>query len=63
VLLIGVAIQQASHAVLYTFASIYWRDLGFSGTEIAVLWSAGVAAEVTVFFLSKRSAAASMPGR
>ncbi|OCJ09538.1 3-phenylpropionic acid transporter [Rhizobium sp. AC44/96] len=54
VLLIGVAIQQSSHALLYTFASIYWRDLGFSGTEIAVLWSAGVAAEVTVFFLSRR---------
>ncbi|KQV81672.1 MFS transporter [Rhizobium sp. Root1220] len=54
VLLVGVAIQQSSHAVLYTFASIYWRDLGFSGSEIAVLWSAGVAAEVSVFFLSKR---------
>jgi PPP family 3-phenylpropionic acid transporter len=54
VLLIGVAIQQASHAMVYTFGTIYWRDLGFSGTEIALLWSAGVAAEVTVFFLSKR---------
>lgn len=54
VLLIGVAIQQSSHALLYVFATIYWRDLGFSGTEIAVLWSAGVAAEVTVFFQSKR---------
>jgi PPP family 3-phenylpropionic acid transporter len=54
VLLIGVAIQQSSHATLYAFATIYWRDLGFSGAEIAVLWSAGVAAEVMVFFLSKR---------
>lgn len=54
VLLIGVAIQQGSHALLNAFASIYWHDLGFSGTEIAILWSAGVAAEVTVFFLSKR---------
>ncbi|EJL54739.1 MULTISPECIES: MFS transporter [unclassified Rhizobium] len=53
-LLIGVAIQQSSHAVLQAFASLYWRDLGFSGTQIAVLWSAGVAAEVTVFFLSRR---------
>ncbi len=53
-LLIGVAIQQSSHALLQAFASIYWRDLGFSGTEIALLWSAGVAAEVTVFFQSKR---------
>lgn len=53
-LLIGVAIQQSSHALLQAFATIYWRDLGFSGTEIALLWSAGVAAEVTVFFQSKR---------
>jgi PPP family 3-phenylpropionic acid transporter len=54
VLLIGVAIQQSSHGLLYAFASIYWHELGFSGTQIAVLWSAGVAAEVTVFFLSRR---------
>ncbi|MDM9644167.1 MFS transporter [Rhizobium sp. S163] len=53
-LLVGVAIQQSSHALLQAFATIYWRDLGFSGTEIALLWSAGVAAEVTVFFQSKR---------
>ncbi len=51
--MIGVSVQQSSHAMLYTFASIYWRKLGFSGTEIAVLWSIGVAAEVMVFFLSK----------
>jgi PPP family 3-phenylpropionic acid transporter len=54
VLLFGVAIQQSSHAVLYAFASIYWHELGFSATEVGLLWSAGVAAEVTVFFLSKR---------
>ncbi|MBB5573665.1 PPP family 3-phenylpropionic acid transporter [Rhizobium paranaense] len=51
--MIGVSVQQSSHAVLYTFASIYWRTLGFSGTQIAVLWSIGVAAEVMVFFMSK----------
>ncbi|MDE1993308.1 MAG: MFS transporter, partial [Rhizobiaceae bacterium] len=52
--MIGVSVQQSSHAVLYTFASIYWRNLGFSGTEIAVLWSIGVTSEVMVFFLSRR---------
>jgi PPP family 3-phenylpropionic acid transporter len=51
--MIGVSVQQSSHAVLYTFASIYWHQLGFSGTEIAVLWSIGVTAEVMVFFLSR----------
>jgi PPP family 3-phenylpropionic acid transporter len=53
-LLIGVAIQQSSHSVLNAFSSIYWHQLGYSGMEVGLLWSAGVAAEVTVFFLSKR---------
>jgi MFS transporter, PPP family, 3-phenylpropionic acid transporter len=52
--MIGVSIQQSSHAVLYAFSSIYWRELGFSGTQIGILWSAGVMSEVMVFFLSKR---------
>ncbi len=53
VLLWGVAIQQSSHALLYAFASIYWHQLGFSGTQVGILWSAGVASEVLVFFVSK----------
>ena len=53
VLLWGVAIQQSSHALLYAFASIYWHQLGFSGTQVGILWSAGVASEVMVFFISK----------
>jgi PPP family 3-phenylpropionic acid transporter len=53
VLLWGVAIQQSSHALLYTFASIYWHQLGFTGTQVGILWSAGVASEVLVFFVSK----------
>jgi PPP family 3-phenylpropionic acid transporter len=52
--MIGVSIQQSSHAVLYTFASIYWHQLGYSGGQVALLWSAGVTSEVMVFFLSKR---------
>ncbi|NTG46908.1 MFS transporter [Agrobacterium rhizogenes] len=53
VTMIGVSVQQSSHAMMYTFASIYWRELGFSGTQIAVLWCIGVAAEVMVFFMSR----------
>ncbi|MFP3546180.1 MFS transporter [Rhizobium sp. SIMBA_035] len=53
VLLWGVAIQQSSHALLYAFASIYWHQLGFTGTQVGILWSAGVASEVLVFFVSK----------
>lgn len=52
--MIGVSVQQSSHALFYTFASIYWHQIGFSGTEIGILWSVGVTSEVTVFFLSKK---------
>ncbi len=52
--MIGVSIQQSSHAVYYTFSSIYWHQIGLSGTQVGILWSAGVTSEVMVFFLSKR---------
>lgn len=53
-LMIGASIVQASHGMLYGFSSIYWGGVGFSGTEIGLLWSAGVTAEVLVFFLGGR---------
>lgn len=52
--MIGVSVQQSSHAVYYSFSSIYWHQIGFSGTEVGILWSVGVAAEVVMFFQSKR---------
>ncbi|SMC80859.1 MFS transporter [Rhizobium sp. RU36D] len=53
-LLIGACLVQSSHAMLYAFSSIYWQQLGFSGTAIGVLWSGGVVAEVLVFAVSGR---------
>jgi PPP family 3-phenylpropionic acid transporter len=52
--MIGVSIQQSSHAVYYTFSSIYWHQIGISGTAVGVLWSVGVMSEVMVFFISRR---------
>jgi len=48
-MLIGVALVSASHAMLYAFSAIYWQKRGFTGTEIGILWSAGVFAEVLLF--------------
>lgn len=48
-MLVGVALVNASHAMLYAFSAIYWSKRGFSGTEIGLLWSAGVFAEVLLF--------------
>lgn len=49
-MLIGVSLVNASHAMLFAFSAIYWQKLGFSGVDVGILWSAGVLAEV-VFFL------------
>jgi len=41
---------QASHALLYVFASLQWRGEGLSDGYIGLLWAVGVATE-TLFFL------------
>lgn len=51
-IMIGASIAQASHAMFYAFGAIYWQQQGFSGTEIGVLWSMAVIAEIMVFFAS-----------
>lgn len=41
-----VAFLQASHAVMYAYGSIHWRDLGVSEATIGALWAASVGAEI-----------------
>ncbi len=43
---------QASHAMLYGFAALHWRALGYSGLTIGGLVTAGVLAEVALFWFS-----------
>lgn len=45
---------QASHCIFYSFGTIHWEALGFSGGEIGLLWAIGVLAEITTFALSGR---------
>jgi PPP family 3-phenylpropionic acid transporter len=47
---LAAALIQASHALLYVFASLQWRSEGVSDGFIGLLWAAGVATE-TLFFL------------
>jgi PPP family 3-phenylpropionic acid transporter len=50
-LVIGAAaLTQASHAAVYGFASLHWRDLGYASTTIGYLWAIGVVAEIAVFW-------------
>jgi PPP family 3-phenylpropionic acid transporter len=41
---------QASHMVLYGFATIHWRAAGLSDGVIGFLWSEGVIAEIVLFW-------------
>lgn len=43
---------QASHGVVYSFGSLYWQGLGFSGVEIGALWAIGVVCEIALFLWS-----------
>ena len=53
-ILAGVALIQSSHAMLYGFASLHWRSIGFSGGEIGALWAVGVVGEVILFASADR---------
>lgn len=45
---------QASHAVLYGFASLQWAAKGLDGPAIGALWATGVVAEIGLFAASGR---------
>ena len=51
---VGASLIQASHAVLYGFATLQWSSKGIDGTTIGLLWSLGVAAEIALFGASAR---------
>ena len=39
----------AAHGILYAFLTLHLKNAGYSGTEIGLLWSLGVLAEIAVF--------------
>lgn len=52
--IVGAAIVQGSHGLLFGFATIYWTARGISGVDISFLWTSAVVAEIVLFFLSGR---------
>ena len=57
VLILGVlaaACVQGSHALLYAFSSLQWRDSGLDPSTIGILWSLGTGAEVVLFYVGTR---------
>ncbi len=57
------AIMQSSHAMAYSFSSLYWQAKGFSGGEVGAFWAIGVVAEILMFFLSGRLFGGWTPGQ
>jgi PPP family 3-phenylpropionic acid transporter len=53
-IVIGASLVQASHAVMYGFATLQWSAAGLDGTAIGALWALGVVAEVLLFAVSGR---------
>lgn len=47
-------ILQSSHAALYGFASLHWREAGHSETVIGLLWTEGVLVEIALFYAASR---------
>jgi MFS transporter, PPP family, 3-phenylpropionic acid transporter len=52
--IVGASLIQASHAVLYGFATLQWTMKGLDGTTIGSLWALGVVAEIGLFAVSAR---------
>lgn len=51
-LMIGAGLIQASHAMLYSFGSLVWTALGYSGVQIGAFWASSLACEITLFAFS-----------
>jgi PPP family 3-phenylpropionic acid transporter len=51
---VGASLIQASHAVMYGFATLQWSARGLDGTTIGLLWAIGVVAEILLFAASGR---------
>ena len=52
VFIAAVSLLQSSHAVLYVFGTIHWRDAGIADDVIGALWAVGVIAEIMLFAFS-----------
>ena len=52
--LVAGGLGNASHAMLYGFATLHWRSVGYSDVLIGLLWAEGVVAEIILFWLGNR---------
>ncbi len=55
VFIIATACIQGSHAMMYTFGTLHWLNLGFNEATIGLLWAEGVIAEVILFIFAAKA--------
>ena len=61
--LVGSALIQASHTVIYNFGTLHWQAAGIGQDVIGQLWAIGVVFEVGLFLMGSRIAAMAGPQR
>lgn len=52
--ILAASLIQASNGFLYSYASLFWTDRGLSTSDIGLLWTVGVTAEVVFFYFAAR---------
>lgn len=52
-LVLAVGFIQGSHAMLYSFGSIEWTSLGYTGVEIGFFWAFALVCEIALFAWGK----------
>ena len=52
--LLAASMANSSHAMLYSFSSVYWTSLGFGTFTIGLLWAAAIVGEVIFFATSQK---------
>ena len=52
VFLFAAGLSQAGHALYYVAGTIHWKSAGLASTQIGILWSVGVAAEIVLFMFA-----------
>jgi len=52
IFLLAASFDQGSHAFYYSYGGLHWRQLGYSGTLIGILWPLGVLAEIALMSMS-----------
>ena len=54
IFLAAASLDQGSHAFYYAYGGLHWRQLGYSGTLIGIIWPLGVLAEIALMSMSLR---------